>query len=127
MATWTLIGARSVSASQVATESAPTGDVGMNLDSVAAIVPVMRAPDGHTFTGAGHIRGYLRLGGEWHRAPRADDDLLDLAGLSSAALQGLPVSVPAGQFAIICEGVGVSGGTNITLELWAVDRRGMTL
>jgi hypothetical protein len=114
---WTQTGSRSARAVQQTTEVAPTvTDKGVPLEGVDSVMPVVKAPDGQTFTGTGTLLGYVYAAGRWVRAPRADRDLSDLAGLLEGALDAQPVISKAGYFIWIPSGVGLSGGTEITTD-----------
>lgn len=122
MATWAVLSGASVSAAstQNTTDSAPSGSAdGVALVDVDAIIPVLTAPNGQTFTGAGTLLGYWYSDklARWVRAYRADDSFADLAGASEGVLPPLPVNNPSGRFAYICSGVGLSGGTTVTVTL----------
>lgn len=125
MATWTPLGPRSVRAVMATSETPPTteGGIGVALDRVDRLLPVVRAPLGQTFTGAGVLRGYVFVDGRWMKAPRADDDLVDFTGLAEAALPSLPAG-SAERFMLITEGVGLSGGTQVTIDYWCTNRAG---
>jgi hypothetical protein len=123
---WTKLGPISARVSQAQTDAAPSvapsaAGGGVPLSNVSAIVPVVRAPGGQTFTGVGSLLGYFWLDSlsRWVRAPRADLDLSDCGGLSEVALQSLPVSAPVGWFFWVASGVGLSGGGgNVELDCW---------
>lgn len=128
-ASWSVITGltRSVSSTQALTESAPTLPTdGVLLTDVAAVVPVLKAPNGQTFTGAGTLLAYYWSDAlsRWVRSPRADDVLSDLAGLAEGALPAIPVTSGHGRFAWICSGVGVSAGTAVTLTIICASLRG---
>jgi hypothetical protein len=93
---------------------------------VPAVIPVLRAPVGETFTGAGVVRAwlYVPLLSKWIRAPRADDDLADLAGLNEGVLPTIPIMWTQGRFALVFEGAGLSGGTAPEIDLVAVTTGG---
>ena len=134
MATWTPIAldggafARTTRAVQALTEVAPVAVEGVQLDinyGIETILPVVRAPAGQTFTGAGFFLGYIYVAslGLWVRAPRADLDCSDLAGLEIAALPSLPVNSATGWFQLVPNGIGVSGGAEIITDYVCTWRR----
>lgn len=129
MATWSDLGGRSRRCVAAATgEAAPTdpGD-GVHLYRVAAVTPVIRAPAGQTFTGTGSFAGYVYVEGLglWIRAPRADDDLADFAGLERLALPTLAVRAEGGlRFMLLPIAVGLSGGAQVTVDYACVNRAG---
>jgi hypothetical protein len=106
-------------------ETPPTVDpaVGVYLNRVDRILPVVRAPLGQTFTGSGVVRGYVFIDGRWLKAPRADDDFADFAGLAEAALPSIPAGA-ADRFMLVTEGVGLSGGTDVTIDYWCSNHAG---
>jgi len=122
-ATWTILPGyqRSVQSVQALTEAAPTLSTdGVLLSGVVSIVAVLTAPGGQTFTGAGTLVAYHWNDSlaRWMRAPRADDTLADLSGLSEGAFPAWEIKSGNGRFAWIGGGVGVSGaGTTFTLTL----------
>lgn len=121
-ATWTIVTglSRSVQSSQALSEADPTlASEGLLLTGVAAVIPVLTAPNGQTFTGAGTLNAYYWADAlnRWVRAPRSDDSFADLVGLAEGALPAVPVTSCNGRFAWICNGVGVSGGTIVTVTL----------
>lgn len=118
---------RSRTATQGTSESAPSsGSDGIALESVLSIVPVLHAPAGETFTGVGQLLGYVLPHGaeRWVRAPGADRDMTDLAGLDEAALVSINVLSPLGRFAFVADSVGLSGGTTFTIDYVCVSRGG---
>ena len=121
-ATWTPLWTRSVRSTQIATEAAPTlATEGMLVTGVIAVALAVHAPQGQTFTGSGYMRGYSYHGilGLWLPQGDADRDLVWRAGLADALFPSIPVDQAAGRIAWICDGVGLSGGTTITLEMLA--------
>jgi len=121
-ATWTVLTnyTRSVQSVQALTEAAPTLNTdGILLTAVQSIIPVLTAPASNTFTGSGSMLGYYWSDAlaRWVRAPRSDDTMSDLTGLAEGVLPALPVISGNGRFAWIASGIGVSGGTSITLTL----------
>ena len=124
--TWTRLqpGNRSGSASQSNSETAPSGGVGVDLDDVGGVSVVMHAPSGQTFDGTGRLLGYLLLASAWVRAPRADVDMSDFAGLTDAALPSLSIYAPVGRFIYIPSSVGLSSGTTITSDYYCTTRAG---
>jgi len=128
-AAWTSAGRRSVQAVEALTEAAPAlpGD-GIDLADVSAIVPILHAPVGQTFTGIGSLLAYVYSAttATWVRFPRGDIDLSDAAGLQDAALPSFDVKSPRGRFALIANGVTLSGaGATIIIEFLCVTRQGM--
>lgn len=129
MATWVKIGNRlhSTRSVQAATEPDPAaaGD-GLALERVAFITLVLRAPQGQTFDGTGEVVAFVwsDLLDRWVRAPRSDEDLIDLAGLGEGALPPLAVSSPVGRLAFVYKGVGVSGAGDLELDLLCTNERG---
>lgn len=113
-----------MTSTQALTEAAPTLNDGVLLEGVAAVVPTIHAPGGQTFTGAGKLLGYVKRNGSWVRAPRSDVALDSVAGLQDADLDAIRVFSPRDRFALIASAVGLSGGTQITLELYCVNRSG---
>jgi hypothetical protein len=133
MATWSLISGRSRSmhSVQALTEGAPAVGDGVditlkNLGGVGTVIPVLRAPAGETFTGAGMIRAWLYVPvlGRWVRAPRADDDLSDATGLGEAALTAVKIAWTAGRFALTFDGAVVSAGAAPELDMVCVAHGG---
>lgn len=125
-ATWTSLGVFSVRSVQALTESAPTlASEGVSLNAITSIVPVVRAPEGQTIT-SGTVLGYYRAdyGEDWVRAPHADRDLTDVAGLASAALPAIPVISHHGRFALIANAVVLSGGAALTIDFECSGRNG---
>jgi hypothetical protein len=62
----------------------------------------------------------------WVRFPRSDYELTELAGLQDAALPTFEVKSPRGRFALIANGVVLSGpGSQITIEFLCVTRQGL--
>jgi hypothetical protein len=115
--TWTQSGSRSGQASQATTESAPSGStLGVDLDSVGSVCVVLHAPVGQTFDGTGTLLGYRFLANAWVRAPRADVDMADYAGLSDVAPPSLLTEAPVGRFIYMPSGIGLSGGSTITTD-----------
>jgi hypothetical protein len=128
-ATWTPLqtNSRSLQSVQALSEAAPTlATEGIDLTGLGAIVPVLYAPNGQTFTGAGTLLGYYynTLLGQWVRLPRLDDDMADATGLAVVAFPSIPVLQSGGRFALICSAVGVSGGTAVTLQFIVSERLG---
>lgn len=114
---WTQTGSRSATAVQSTTEAAPTDtSVGVPLEGVDSVMPVLKAPDGQTFTGTGTILAYVYAAGRWARAPTADRDLSDLSGLPEGALEAWLVISRSGWFIWIPSAVGLSGGTTVTTD-----------
>lgn len=129
MATWAGLAAksRSVHSVQATTEPDPTdGTDGVSLASVAFVVPILRAPAGKTFDGTGTVEAFVWVDalGRWVRAPRADEDLADLAGLGEGALPPLPISSPIGRLALVFKGVGLSGAGSPEIDLVCTNRLG---
>jgi len=126
---WTVISGASLSAqsTQSTTQAAPADAAdGVGLKDVDSITPVLTAPNGQTFTGTGTLQGYYyseRLA-RWIRDYRADDTMSDLIGASEAKLPSLPVISPAGRFAYICNGIGLSGGSTVTVTLLCASKTG---
>lgn len=117
---------RSVQSVQALTEAAPASAAdGIPLYGIEAVVAVLTAPNGQTFNGTGEIRAYYYSDqlGRWIRAPRADEALADLVGLSEGALPALPVISQSGKLAYACNGVGLSGGAAVTITLLASSLR----
>jgi hypothetical protein len=128
-AAWTPKGTRSMQAVEALTEVAPVStNEGVDLQDVWSIAPIVHAPAGQTFTGAGSLLGYVYISSTsmWVRFPRADYDLSELAGLQDAALPTFEVKSPRGRFALIANGVVLSGaGAEITIEFLCVTRQGL--
>jgi hypothetical protein len=125
---WNVLSGAGLSASsvQATTEAAPTLSTdGIGLVGVDAVKPVLTAPNGQTFDGTGTIKGYFysRLLGRWVEDPRAEDTLTDLLGKNEGTLPAIPVQTQGGRFAVVCSGVGLSGGSTITVTLIATSRR----
>ena len=134
MATWAqLVGyqPRSAHSVQAQTEAGPPGENdGVALERIGAVVTFLKAPAGQTFTGAGFLRAWLKdpVRGVWARAPRADEDLVDFAGLAEASLESVRVGSPRGRFAWLCDGVGLSGaGGDVELDLACTGASGESL
>jgi hypothetical protein len=100
------------------TETAPAGTDGVKMHSIESIVPAITAEAGQTFTGTGTLLGYVYVTAlaAWVRAPHSDFDLSDYAGLAQATLPALPVESATGLFQLVPSGVGVSGGTTLTVD-----------
>lgn len=126
--TWTQRGARTVQAVTTATtESAPTlSTEGVSLVAVQSVLPFVAAPDGQTFDGTGVLRGYIWSDyiGQWVRAPQSDIDMTDADGEGVVAFPAIEVGQAQGRFALIPDGIGVSGGTALTLTLIAAGSLG---
>lgn len=126
--TWLALGARTVRATTTAlTEDAPSSSAqGMALHGVKSILPVVSAPSGQTFDGTGTWRGYVYSDyvAAWVRAPMADLDMTDAADLEVVAFPAIEVGQSQGRFALVPDGIGVSGGTALTLTLIAAGRFG---
>lgn len=124
-ATWSFAPSRSTTATEALTEAAPAlAADGVNLEGVSAVVPIVHAPVGQTFTGAGRLLGYVyHPSTGWVRFPRGDYDLAEVSALQDAALPSFEVNAPRGRFALIASGVGLSGaGTQITIDFLCVVR-----
>lgn len=110
---------------------APSNGDGLVLNGVDSVMPVLIAPQGETFTGAGSLLGwyqndtYFDPSASWDRFPRADDtDLSDFAGRSIIYLPGLPITHPAGRLVLLANGIGHSGaGTSFVLKLLGLTRK----
>jgi hypothetical protein len=129
-ATWTPIAGylRSVQSVQALTETAPSGNDGISLFDVASVVPVLHAPNGQTFTGAGTLLGYVKTAlGAWVRQASADLDVSELSGLQDGTLRAVTIASPRERLAYIASGIGLSGGTQITMELFAISPQGRDL
>jgi hypothetical protein len=126
-ASWTSLAGRSVSSVQLLTEAAPTGLDGIPLADVLSVVPIIHAEAGQTISGGGSLLGYVKANGLWVRAPHSDLLLDTVVGLTHAALPTLNVTSPRDRFALIANGVTVSGGTTVTLELFCVSRSGLEI
>lgn len=134
MSTWLQLGPRSMRATQTLTDSAPASVAeGVSLEAVASVLAILHAPAGQTFTGVGTLLGYVYAplangGAAWLRAPRADFDLSDVAGLGDATLPAFPVASPTGRFALVPSGITLSGaGTTITTDYVATGVRSEAL
>jgi hypothetical protein len=131
MPTWTNPGGSSpgrttLQSVQSTTESAPTGaSEGAGLEGVGTVQVVAQAPSGQTFDGTGSLLGYVLPPDStvWVRAPRCDLEMDDANGLAAVSLPSLEVASPAGRFALVCSGVGLSGGTEVTLTLTSTSIR----
>lgn len=129
MATWTELGTRSRRSAQAQTEADPVAkEDGITLYGVGAITPAVRAPNGQSFDGSGTLEGwvYSDLLAKWLRAPRADTTLEDCATENEVILDTIPVPWGIGKFALIAKGVGLSGGTVVTIDFLASERIGGT-
>jgi hypothetical protein len=119
---------RSVRSVQAQTEAgAPADAAGVELLGVGTIVTHLTAPDGATFDGAGFLRAWLRdpATGAARRAPRADEDLVDGAGLASFVLPGKAVGSTRGRFSWLADGIGlVNGPGNITIDMACTTPKG---
>lgn len=137
MATWTPLNVghsrappRSVRSVQAQTEPGPpsAGD-GISLVHTIAVMLLLRAPGGQTFTGDGALRGWALdpISGAFKRAPLADvEDLTAVAGLSEAILPAVSVVSSRESFAYLCDGVGLSGaGGNVTVDILAMSVGGL--
>jgi hypothetical protein len=120
---WTATGSRSARAVQSTTESAPSdASVGVPREGLDSIEPVLVAPNGQTFTGAGTLLAYVYLfatgaaAARWVRAPEDDRDLSSLTGLAEGALPAYEVVSKTGLFIWIPSGVGLSGGATVTTD-----------
>lgn len=118
---------------QALTETAPTlATDGVDLSSVSAIVPVLHAPGGQTFSGGGMMLGYVYVplangGAAWIRSPRSDYDMADASGLTDATLPAYPVLSATGRFALIPSAVTVSSGSSMTTDYVCTGVRGEAL
>lgn len=104
---------------QAATEAGPAaaGD-GIDMAKVDAFNLYLKAANGQTFTGVGVLRAWLYepARATWVRSPANDVGIPeDSAGLSEFAISPFTVKSMRGRLALICDGVGVTGGT-ITLD-----------
>lgn len=128
MATWTKLSAtrtRSRRAVQTTTDSAPTGDDGINLDAVESITPIVRAPEGETFDGTGAMLGYVKTWDDtWVRAPHCDSDMADMEGLEVGALRRIDIVATQGRFALVPSSVGLSDGTEVTTDYVCIQKGG---
>jgi hypothetical protein len=121
MATWTRTDQRSTTSVQATTESAPTGEDGVNLDSVGGFHIGVSADAGQTFTGAvtDAFKAYVRIGSDWYRAPDLDFDVpAGAIGLQRFAVPGWVVAHPYNRLAHVASGVLVSlGGLTVKYEI----------
>lgn len=129
-ATWTPFTGllRSRQSVQALTEAAPTlSSEGIDLAWVDSITVILHAPVGQTFTGAGVLNGYVFSNGLWVPDSGADVDLSYVAGKQDGKCgPGLPVTAPRGRFALIANGVALSGaGTTITIDLMCTMKTGL--
>lgn len=114
---WTQTGSRSARAVQQTTDVAPVDtSVGVPLEGVDCIMPVLKAPVGQTFDGSGTLLAYVYAAGRWVRRSLWDKDLSALAGLSEGSLDDEEIRLRAGYFIWIPNAVGVTGGTEITID-----------
>jgi hypothetical protein len=127
-AVWSRLGAssRSVQSVQALTEAAPVAESdGFDLTGIGSILPVLKAPNGETLTGSGFLRSYYysRQLSLWLPVPLLDEELTDYAGKLYVTLQSVPIVHPDGKLALIADGVGVTGGAQVTVYILSTDRK----
>lgn len=109
----------SVRSVQASTEAAPAAaDDGLDMAQVDAFNLYLKAAGGQTFTGVGLLLAYLyeAIRGTWVRCPGSDVGIPDGAnGLAEFAISPLLIRSMRGRLALICSGVGVTGGS-ITID-----------
>lgn len=103
----------------------------MSILGAIGAVPVLIAPGGQTFTGAGFFRGYwlanttIDPAASYTPEGDADFDLTAGAGKSSFALPMIPFSHRDGRMAWLADSVGLSGGGgNITVKFYVTGEKG---
>jgi len=122
MGTWERTGRSSWRSIQLASGigEAPGADptLGVDLSRHWALMPSFRAPAGQTFDGTGLFRAWVWVQARllWIPAPQMDDDATMLAGLFEAALPPVVVRLDSVRFMFVPDGVGLSGGTDVTTD-----------
>lgn len=117
-----------VSSSQALTESGPPGPGdGLHLFGIIRVRPVLYAPTGQTFTGAGSLLAWFQdslsfdPASPWDRFPEGDfTDLSAYAGRSVIHLAAMPVEYPHGRLALLSSGITLSSGSSVTLRMMGV-------
>lgn len=117
MATWAKTDPRSVVSVQSADEDAPTGDVGVNLDSVAGFSLVIECDAGESFSAeGGKLLGYYKGGAGWAKLDESWDRTLPVTAIGQRrfAFPDFAIYAPRGFVAHVTDNVTVTGG-NLTL------------
>jgi hypothetical protein len=104
------------------TESAPTDPTdGIDLRGVDSIAVSIAAPNGQTFDGTGALLAYRYHDdiGAWRPMPEFDYDMSDALNRASVEWASISVNQKDGRIAYVPSGVGVSGGTVLTISIIA--------